>query len=77
MDVRIGIIQSMRELEIELPDDADRETVKAQVTDALDDENGVLWLTDRKGREVAVPTARISFVELGSGSESRNIGFSV
>ena len=27
MDIRIGIVQSMKELDVELPDDADREKV--------------------------------------------------
>ncbi|MFN8051919.1 MAG: DUF3107 domain-containing protein [Acidimicrobiales bacterium] len=77
MDVRIGITQSMRELELELGDDVDRAELVAKVTAALDSDTGVLWLTDRKGREVAVPAAKISYVEVGSGTESRNIGFSV
>ena len=77
MDVRIGITQSMREIEVDLPEDVARDTLKAQIADALANEDGVLWLTDRKGREIAVPTARIAFVELGSGDAPRNIGFSV
>ena len=77
MDVRIGITQSMRELEVELAEDAVRDTVKADIAAALADDGGVLWLTDKKGREIAVPTARISFVEIGSADAPRNIGFSV
>jgi len=77
VDVRIGITQSMRELEVELAEDAVRDTVKADIAAALADDGGVLWLTDKKGREIAVPTARISFVEIGSADAPRNIGFSV
>ena len=33
MDVRIGIVQSMKELDIELPDDADRDKVLADIED--------------------------------------------
>ena len=35
MDVRIGIVQSMKELDIELPDDADRDKVLADIEAAL------------------------------------------
>ena len=35
MDVRIGIVQSMKELDIELPDDADRDKVLADIEEAL------------------------------------------
>jgi len=77
VDVRIGIIQSMRELEIDLPEDVERDAVKADIAAALASEDGTLWLTDKKGREIAVPTARISFVEIGSAEAPRNIGFSV
>lgn len=77
MDVRIGITQSMREIEIDLPDDAVRDTIKADIAKALADDDNVLWLTDKKGREIAVPAGRIAFVELGSADAPRNIGFSV
>jgi hypothetical protein len=38
-------------------------------------EDTVLWLTDRKGRRVGVPAARIAYVELGSPSSERIVGF--
>ena len=52
MDVRIGIVQSMKELDIELPDDADRDKVLADIEAALAEDGTILWLTDRKGRQV-------------------------
>ncbi|MGB3410373.1 MAG: DUF3107 domain-containing protein [Microthrixaceae bacterium] len=76
MDVRIGVTYSPREIELQLADDADRDAIKAQVEAVMGDDDKVLWLTDRKGREVGVPSARISFVEIGSAAESRAIGFS-
>ena len=73
MDVRIGIVQSMKELEVEV-DDASREEVSAQVEAALAKES-VLWLTDRKGRRVGVPSARIAYVEFGVPASERRVGF--
>ena len=73
MDIRIGIVQSMRELEVELADDADRDQVMAEVEAALSSET-VLWLTDRKGRRLGVPPARIAYVEFGTPVD-RVVGF--
>ena len=77
MDIRIGIIQSARELELDLGDELDRDTLKSDIAAALAADDGVLWLTDRKGREIAVPAARIGFIEIGSEKEAPRIGFSI
>lgn len=75
MDVRIGIIQTPKELDIELADGVDRDQVLKDVEVALTDPGGVLWLTDKRGRRVAVPSARIAYVEVGGESEDRRVGF--
>lgn len=76
MDVRIGIVQSMKELEVELPDGTDQAALSAQVEEAMSEANKVLWLTDRRGKRIGVPSARIAYVELGE-NESRTVGFGV
>ena len=75
MDVRIGMLQTPKELVVELADDADRAELKTQVTAALAGEIPVLWLTDAKGREYAVATERLSYVELGASDAERRFGF--
>jgi hypothetical protein len=35
----------------------------------------VLWLEDKKGRTVAIPAAKIAYVEIGSSDVNRRIGF--
>lgn len=75
VDVRIGVTHSMREIDLDLDDSVDRDELKARIDAALDDDDGVLWLTDKRGREVAVPASKIAFVELGSPTEGRTIGF--
>ena len=74
MDIRIGIVQSMKEIDVELPADADRDQVMKDVEAALESE-AVLWLTDRKGRRVGVPSRRIAYVELGTPASERVVGF--
>ena len=75
MDVRIGVIHTVKEIDIELPGDADRDEIRTSIDTALSDETATLWLTDRHGREIAVPAARIAYVELGSPDSERRIGF--
>ena len=74
MEIRIGIVQSMKEIDVDLPDDADRDKVMKEVEAALNSET-VLWLTDRKGRRVGVPSRRIAYVELGTPTSGRVVGF--
>jgi hypothetical protein len=76
VDVRIGIVQTPKELEVELADDADREELLADIETALSGDAGVLWLTDRRGRRVGVPVARVAYVEVGAPSSERRVGFS-
>jgi hypothetical protein len=75
VDLRIGVTHSPRELDIELADDTDRDGFRKQVEDAVAAGSGVLWLTDRKGREVAVPADKNAYVELGAPGDDHRIGF--
>lgn len=76
MDVRIGVTYSPKELDLELGDDADAASVRAQVESALGEgDDGVLWLTDRRGRQVGVPVQKIAYVEIGAPGADRRIGF--
>jgi hypothetical protein len=75
VDVRIGVIHTVKEIDVELPGDADRDSIRAAIDKALADDDNTLWLTDRHGREIAVPSAKIAYVELGSPDSERRIGF--
>lgn len=75
MDVRIGVIQTPKEIEVELPDGTDGDALTAQIEQALAADSGVLWLTDRRGRRVGVPSARIAYVEVNATTDDRRVGF--
>jgi hypothetical protein len=75
VDVRIGVTQAPREVSVELADDTDREALKASIDAAVAEGNAMLWLTDKKGRLVAVPAAKIAYVEIGTSDSDRRIGF--
>jgi hypothetical protein len=55
MDVRIGIVESSRELEVDLGEEADRKKVLAEIESVLGGNSSVLKLTDRRGRLTVVP----------------------
>jgi ethanolamine ammonia-lyase small subunit len=74
VDVRIGVTNSPKELEVILEDGTDGEAVRQHIDKVLA-EGGTLWLTDRKGRQYGIPVEKVSFVEIGSSDASRRIGF--
>jgi hypothetical protein len=75
VDVRIGITHTPKELEVEMPEDTDREAVVANIEKMLETGDGVLWLTDRKGRRIGVPVVKVAYVEVGAPSSERRVGF--
>ena len=75
MDVRIGIVQSMKELEVVLAEESDRAQVVSEIEATLAKPEGVLQLTDRRGRLVVVPVGRVAYVEVGAPEAERRVGF--
>jgi hypothetical protein len=75
VDVRIGLAYSARELEVELPDDTDVEALRSDIERVIAADTGTLWLTDKKGNQIAIAGARVTFIQVGSGSEKGRIGF--
>lgn len=75
MDIRIGVTHAPREINVELGDDTDRDNLKSEIAAALADDDAVLWLTDRRGRDIGVPSAKIAYIEIGASNDDRKIGF--
>jgi len=76
VDIRIGITQAPREIAVEVEDNAKaREALKKSVDAALKGETATLWITDKKGKDIAIPSAKIAYVEIGSTDAERRIGF--
>lgn len=76
VDVRIGVTYSAREIDLQLPDDTDRDELRDSIDETLGSDASVLWITDKRGRQVGIPSDKVAFVEIGSDSEGRAIGFS-
>ena len=75
MDVRIGVTQTPKEIEVELPEGTQVDSIADHIDKALSSETGVLWLTDRRGRRVGIPAAKVAYVELDTTSDDRRVGF--
>lgn len=72
MEIRIGIINTGRELSFDTATAADE--VRTQVTAALEQSVAHVSFTDVKGNSYIVPTANLAYIELGT-EESRRVGF--
>lgn len=74
MDVRIGVSQTAKELDVELPEGTDPDELRASIEEAIA-AGGTLWLTDRKGSQIGVPVEKLAYVEIGRPDDGRRIGF--
>ena len=72
MDIKIGFSDTAREVVVSSNEEQD--VIIEQVAKALSDDNGVLRLTDDKGRVVLARNNRIAYVEVGT-TTSRPVGF--
>lgn len=72
MEIRIGIVNTGRELTFDTSSSADE--VRAQVTSALEQNASHISFTDAKGSSYIVPTANLAYIELGT-EETRRVGF--
>jgi Protein of unknown function (DUF3107) len=75
VDVRIGVTHAPREINVEMDDGIDRQKLKADVAAALADDDAVLWLTDKRGRDIGIPSSKVAYVEIGTADNDRKIGF--
>ncbi len=72
MDIRIGIINSPRELSFE--SDQTAADIEKVVATALESDAKFIRLVDDKGRVFLVPVDTFAYIEVGSES-SRRVGF--
>ena len=72
MDIRIGVTNSPREINLESSQTAAE--VEAVVTTALASDSKFFRLVDQKGNVYLVPLASFGYLEIGSGG-SRHVGF--
>jgi hypothetical protein len=74
VEVRIVVSNVGREVSLEQADD-ELEATKSKVEAALSGAVDVLWLTDKRGRQVGVSASKIAYVEIGNTDKDRKMGF--
>ena len=72
MDIRIGIINSPRELSFE--SDQSAADIEKVVATALENNSKFIRLVDDKGRVFLVPVQSLAYIEVGT-ENSRRVGF--
>ena len=72
MDIRIGILNSPREVAFESSQSAD--DIEKAVSSAIEKGAPLVTFSDDKGKRYVIPTATIGYVEIGTDS-ARRIGF--
>ena len=74
MEVKLGVTDNPKELEIDVNQSPDE--VAKTVEDAVaSGSRGVLWLTDSRGRRVGIPTDRLAYIEIGEENPEKHVGF--
>jgi hypothetical protein len=71
MDITIGVQHVARDISLESEESA--EAIATKVAEAINTD-GLLSLTDSKGRVVLVPGSKIAYVDLGPAA-GRRVGF--
>jgi hypothetical protein len=73
MELRIGVVHTPKELNIEL--DGTAADIVGSIDKALTDGTPMLWVTDTKGRRIGIPTGRIAYVEIDEDGGNKHVGF--
>jgi hypothetical protein len=75
VDVRIGITDTPKEIDLDLGDKADADALRKDAEKYISSGDGVFWLTDRRGRTVGVPAIKIAYIEIGADKSDHRVGF--
>lgn len=75
MNVRIGVLHTAKELDIEMSSETDIDDVRADIEAVVGAGEGMLWLTDKRDRQVGIPVERIAYIDLTPKPSSGRIGF--
>ena len=76
MEVIFGVQARDGTIRAQVPDDKVDELRKELEKAVSSDDASILWVTDKDGREIGIPSDKIAFVEFGSEKASRQVGFS-
>jgi hypothetical protein len=72
IEVRIGVQRAPKELVLEIDEKPDE--VIDKVNQAIAATDGLLWLTDSRGKQIGIPADQIAYVEVEPEGNKR-VGF--
>jgi len=67
------VTDAPKEISLEVEDKLD--PLKKRIEAAISQGSGIIWLTDKKGKQVGVPAAKVAYVEIDPENTSRSVGF--
>jgi hypothetical protein len=73
MEIRIGVVQTAKELSVEVEGTADE--VIAKIDASLAGGSPMVWVTDVKGRRIGAAAAKIAYIEIDEDGSSKRVGF--
>jgi hypothetical protein len=76
MNLKIGVVQVAKEIEIELPDDTDRQDLAKEIVEKVTNGDALLWFSDKRSRQIAVAVSKIAYIEFDPENQERKVGFS-
>lgn len=75
MDIRIGISDSPREIDLELAEGTTQEQVVEMIESSIASGSSIVWLSDKKGRRLGIFASKLAYVDVGATKEERRVGF--
>ena len=72
IEVRIGVQRAPKELVLEIDEKPDE--VIEKVNEAIAATDGLLWLTDSRGKQIGIPADQIAYVEVEPEGQKK-VGF--
>ncbi|CAG4929724.1 unnamed protein product, partial [Acidithrix sp. C25] len=75
VDIKIGFLDSSRELAFEVGDDKDQNEFVETLNALTKSQDALHWIEDKKGRKIGVAPGKIAYIVVGSQQEERRVGF--
>jgi len=74
MEVKLGVTDNPKELEVDIDQSAD-EVAKIVESALANETRVVLWLTDSRGHRVGIPTDKLAYIEMSDDNPEKRVGF--
>jgi phosphoheptose isomerase len=75
VEIRIGISDSPREIDLEMAEGTTQESIIEAIESSVSSGSQIVWLTDKKGRKLGIFAAKLAYIEVGAAKEDRRVGF--